>query len=225
MGNRSTLPRGLEKAVFQQFSSRCAFCNENNVSALQVHHIEPYANTRSHEIENLILVCANCHGRIEAGDIPRAAVYRRKMQALSSDPAASQPTGNTVTVKDSKNFGIIANQVNIKASARNRVPVSAPDGTIASHRDSRNYVKYLINRYHEYKRAEIGAGAMKYAVFYGAIERKFGAKWDHVPLERFEQLVEFVQRRIDGTVLGKTRKANGAPRYRTFGDYLDKYGP
>ena len=58
MASRSTLPRRLEKAVFQQFGSQCAFCDETAVSALEIHHIEPYAEVRAHEIENLILVCA-----------------------------------------------------------------------------------------------------------------------------------------------------------------------
>lgn len=224
MTNRPTLPRRVEKAVFQQFGSQCAFCDETAVSALEIHHIEPYAEVKVHEIENLILVCANCHGRIEAGEIPKAAVYRRKLQAASSGPSPVLSSGNSIRLENSDNSGIVANQLTIKTGGRKRVSISPPGGTIASHRDSRNYLKYLIDRYHEFKRAELGP-AMRYPVFYKAIKREFGAKWDHVPLERFDELVVFVQTRIDNTVLGRNQRAKGAQRYRSFEEYLGHYGP
>lgn len=224
MVSRSPLPRRLEKAVFQQFGSQCAFCDETAVSVLEIHHIEPYAKVKVHEIENLILVCANCHGRIEAGEIPKAAVYRRKMRAASSGSLSGRSSGNSIHLENSDNRGIIANQLIIKTESRKRVAVSPPSGTIASHWDSRNYVKYLIDRYLEFKRTELGP-AMRYAVFYKAIIRKFGTKWDHVPLERFDELVAFIQTRIDNTVLGRNQRAEGVQRYRNFEGYLEKYGP
>lgn len=224
MAARSSLPRRLEKAVFQQFGSQCAFCQEKAIPALQVHHIEPYAEVKEHEIENLILVCANCHGRIEAGEIPKAAVYRRKLQAVSVRPPPSKSSGNSIRLESSENSGVIANQLTIKIGNRKGVSVSAPSGTIASHRDSRNYVKYLIDRYHEFKRSEVGSESIKYPIFYAAIKREFGAKWDHIPLERFEELVTFIQARIDKTVVGKNQKAKGLARYRSFRAYIEKYG-
>lgn len=148
-----------------------------------------------------------------------------KIRALSSGSAEDKSVGNTVTVNDGKNFGIIANQVNIKTSARSRVGISAPDGTIGSHRDERNYVKYLIDRYHEFKRADVGAEGMKYSIIYDAIKNKFGTKWDYIPSERFEQLVVFIQKRIDSTIVGKNKKSKGIMRYQTYGGYLDKHVP
>lgn len=224
MSARSTLPRRVEKAVFQEFGSKCAFCDESSVSSLEIHHIEPYADVKVHEIENLILVCANCHGKIEAGEIPKAAVYRRKVQAASSGQSPVRSSGNSIRLENSDNSGIIANQLTVKTGGRKRVSVFPPSGTIASHRDSRNYVKYLIDRYHEFKRAELGA-AMKYPVFYNAIKGEFGAKWDHVPLERFDEVVAYIQARIDKTVLGRNQKAKGVERYRSFEGYLEEYGP
>lgn len=224
MTGRTQLPRRLEKAVFQQFGSHCAFCDEASVSVLEIHHIEPYAEVKVHEVENLTLVCANCHGRIEAGDIPKAAVYRRKLQAAYARPSPVRSPGNSIRLENSDNSGIIANQLTVKTGGRKRVSVSPPSGTMASHWDSRNYVKYLIDRYHEFKRAELGA-AMKYPVFYNAIKGEFGAKWDHVPLERFDELVAYIQARIDKTVLGRNQKAKGVERYRSFEGYLEEYGP
>jgi hypothetical protein len=225
MSRRPALPKRVEKAVFQQFDSRCPFCEESDISALQVHHIEPYAEVKAHAIENLILVCANCHGRIDAGEIPLAAVCRAKAKAASGSPPSRRPRGDTIILDHSHNNGIVANQVTIKTPTRRGVAAPAPSGTIASDRDSRNYVKYLIDRYHTFKRAEIGADAMRHAVFYAAIKRSFGAKWDHVPLERCDELAAFIQGRIDKTVLGRNKKADGLPRYRSFEAYLEKYGP
>ena len=218
------MPRRMEKAVFQQFDSRCAFCDESDVSALQIHHIEPYAKEKVHEIENLILVCANCHGRIEAGEIPVAAVYKRKIQASGGNVTAKRSSGNTIILEHSSNSGVIANQVTIKNAGRGNIQFAAPSGTIASHRGARNYVKYLIDIYHKFKEFDVGRENMKHAVFYNAIKREFGAKWDHIPLEKRDELVKFIQVRIDKTILGRNNKAKGIARYRTFDEYLEKFG-
>ena len=225
MSNRPALPRHLQKAVFQQFNSQCPFCGEIDISSLQIHHIEPYAKVKAHQIENLILVCANCHGRIGTGGIPKAAVHLAKFKASSGSVARPRAHGDTVSLNNSVNNGIVANHVTIKTTRRRATPSPAPSGSIGSDLNSKNYVKYLIDRYHEFKRAEIGAGAMKYPVFYNAIKRTFGAKWDHVAQDRLDDLAVYIQSRIDKTILGRNKKAQGKRRYRTFEGFLEKYGP
>ena len=50
----------------------------------------------------------------------------------------------------------------------------------------KNYVKHLIDRYHEFKKASenTGRGQMKYELLYNAIRREIGFKWDETPNER-----------------------------------------
>lgn len=224
MAIRPDIPKRIQKVVFQQFGSRCAFCGETEVSTLEIHHIEPYAEVKAHEEENLILVCGNCHSRINAGEILKAAVYRKKVEASSGRLRHAAAPANVISLENSSNTGVIANQLTITAKGRSKVKVAAPLGTIASNYDQRNYIKELIDRYHEFKRAEVGSAKMNYAIFYGAIKRKFGAKWDYISSNRFEEVACFIQCRIDRTILGKTQKSRGVNNYSTFDEYMAKHG-
>lgn len=224
MTTRKALPKRLEKTIYQQFDAKCPFCGERDVSTLQVHHIEPHAVVREHSVENLLLTCANCHQKIGDGRISVRDVHRAKFlaeQAVSSIPKASgSASSNTVTVSGD-NHGMVANSISVhtpKASVR----VAPMSGTISANYPLRNYTKYLIDRYHEFKQAEVGKGNVRHAVLYKSIEREFGAKWDNLPEERFEALVSYLQKRIDSTRLGKTRKARRQGRYSTFEEHQAK---
>lgn len=76
--------------------------------------------------------------------------------------------------------------------------------------------------YHNFKKANINAegGKMKYSLIYDAIKREIGFKWDETPNERFEDLCKYLQKRIDNTILGKTRKARGMKNYSTHKEYM-----
>jgi len=224
MSRRPSLPKKLEKAIFQQFSSRCPFCGETDIAVLQTHHIVPYATIRKHEADNLILVCANCHDRIEAGGIPLVAVERKKREAVAGIETKIKKPLPGIEVNNSVNHGIIANSVSVRISGMGKSTTPPPSGTVATNGTARNYAKYLIDRYHKFKQADIGKGKMNHAILYGSINRKFGAKWDHIPLSRFADLVAFLQRRIDETILGKKQKAEGKSNYQTYEGYLEKYG-
>lgn len=93
----------------------------------------------------------------------------------------NENTGNVINFTGGTNEGIVANKVEIKTTKKN-VTIAAPQGAIASNLMYKNYSKYLIDRYHEFKKADVGKEKMNYAIFYGAIKREFGAKWDMIPL-------------------------------------------
>lgn len=135
----------------------------------------------------------------------------------------NENVGNVVNFTGGSNYGVVANKVELK-NTKQRVQLEAPTGTIASSALHRNYAKRLIDRYHEFKKAEVGKAEMKYSMLYGAIKRKCGAKWDLIPLVRFEELAAYLQDRIDETVLGKNNKAKGIKSYSTFEEYVTKYG-
>jgi len=120
------------------------------------------------------------------------------------------------------NEGIVGNNIEIKTIRKN-VKISAPQGTIASSAIHRNYSKYLIDRYHEFKMADVGKEKMKYTILYSAIKREFGAKWDMISLEKFYELSSFLQKRIDRTILGKNKTANKIKRYSCFEEYSVKH--
>ncbi|WP_125780958.1 hypothetical protein [Pseudoalteromonas rubra] len=162
-------------------------------------------------------------------DIIRFKAVEDEIKQLALDfnysPSISNTsTNNVVNFSGGTNSGVVANNVEIKTSSKN-VKVEAPQGSIASSLQHKNYTKYLIDRYHEFKKSELGAGSMNYAIFYNSIKRKFGAKWDMVPLSRFEELSVYLQKRIDDTVLGRNKKAKNSKSYSSFEEYLQKHLP
>lgn len=75
---RTRLSKTLEKRVFQEAGSKCAFCPETYIVSLQIHHID--GNPSNNAFENLILVCALCHTKITGGVISEEAVRLKKRQ-------------------------------------------------------------------------------------------------------------------------------------------------
>jgi hypothetical protein len=88
---RKRFPKTLEKRVFQEAGSKCAFCAEREVVALQIHHIDD--DPANNVFDNLLLVCAACHAKITGGVISAEAVRLKKRQIVQ--PAKSTPKAIT----------------------------------------------------------------------------------------------------------------------------------
>ena len=180
--------------------------------------------TDPHNVDNLIYVCKNCHGKITAGYISLAdVVLKKRILKYGGNPNLGQDPANTINVNDSINTGTIANVIHFHSRKKTPPKLSSPEGSIAANLNNRNYLKHLIDRYHEFAKAEKGH-TYKYPVFYQAIKRKFGAKWDMIPIARFDDVIAFVQKRIDDTILGKTRKSKGQKNFSSYSEYLKKFG-
>jgi len=96
----------------------------------------------------------------------------------------------------------------IARGRRSSRPTEYPAGSIGSDLKQRNYIRYLVQRYHRFRETDSsygrsGPARFSYAVIFTNIERKFGAPTYFVPRERFNELVKHLQQRIDGTILGK----------------------
>jgi HNH endonuclease len=59
---RSDIPRELERALFVEAGHRCAIPTCRAVAPLVIEHIDDWATVREHTFENMIVLCANCHG-------------------------------------------------------------------------------------------------------------------------------------------------------------------
>ena len=79
---RTKPPRTVEKEIYQEAGSKCAFCPVTKVASLEVHHID--GNPTNNGRENLILVCANCHSEITRGVISEADVRLKKRQLVEA---------------------------------------------------------------------------------------------------------------------------------------------
>lgn len=146
----------------------------------------------------------------------------RKFAEEVSNKFNNENSRNVVNFAGGVNYGVVANKVEI-TSRKKHVKVEAPQEAIASSLIHRNYIKHLIDRYHDFKEAEVGKDEMNYKIFYGSIKRKFGAKWDMIPLSKFQVLMLYIQERIDKTRLGRSKKANRSKSYSSFEEYAEKY--
>jgi len=195
---------------------------------LEIHHIVSREIGGSNAKDNLILVCANCHSKITTSEITLDAVTAKKDELRNrARKRLGTPSSNIIAGKFNNNF--VANNINITVgTGKQKVfKFNYPANSIGSELDKLNYVKHLIKRYHEFKKKDPShqEEKMKNAMIYSSIQREFHAKYDLIPLERFDDLVAWIQSRIDKTVFGKIHKSKGAINYCAFPEYLQKvYG-
>lgn len=74
---RPAIPEPMRRDVLIESGYRCAMptCRDTTVD---ICHIDPWAQVRTHEFANLIALCANDHRRFDAGDIPKIAIRQIK---------------------------------------------------------------------------------------------------------------------------------------------------
>jgi len=223
MVSKTSIPAKNQKKVIQESGGVCGFCGETDVATLEFHHINGRDIDDPHNVENLIYACKNCHGKITAGFISLSdVVLQKRILKYSGNPKFNQASENTINLNGGVNTGTIANVIHIHVRKKTPPKIPPPQGSIGTNLNNRNYVKHLIEHYHEFAKAE-KSNTYKYPVLYQSIKRKFGAKWDMIPNNRFEDVVSFLQKRIDGTILGKTRKSKGQKNYSTYSEFLEKY--
>ena len=225
MRNDKSIPKKVEKLIYQEANSSCAFCGERDVAALEIHHIKARADGGGNEPDNLLLVCSNCHSRITGGDIGIYDVFRVKLKLQRGEVAGgttkARHVSNVISFQARSNNGIVANNLKIHTTSRG-VKIQPPPDTLSSDRDRLNYIKHLIDRYNEFKKREPKAAAFSHAVIYGAIKREFKCDWKLIPLGKFHELASYLQNRIDRTWLGRINKTKGHRNYSSFDKYLLK---
>ena len=219
---RPKRPARVDKLVWQEANSQCAFCPERDVSALQVHHVD--SDRTNNAVENLILVCASCHTKITAGVISTADVMLKKRQlffVLQSAKATKTPRISGAVVDRTINTGTINQTVN--NFGKGRAPkVHYPPDTIGSDALRKNYVDYLLKRYFDFRKADASYGSHRpfsYAEIHKSIERESGAKTFFTLLSRFDGLTRYLQARIDRTIQCKRNRSRGAACYKSFAEY------
>ena len=110
-----------------------------------------------------------------------------------------------------------------KVTKGRRQPTEYQPGDIGANPQKRNYIKYLVERYHRYRDADRSFGRTtpySYAVIYKNIESRFKASAYHVPEAKFEELVDYLQGRIASTIVGKKNHSRGIASYKSFDEYV-----
>jgi hypothetical protein len=94
-----------------------------------------------------------------------------------------------------------------------------PTDVVGGSSPQRAYLKYLIDRYQQFAKAQKDR-EFKFPVVYQSIKREFKADWDRIPLSRFQDAVRFMQSKVDHTIVGRQRKKQGDSSYEGFDSYL-----
>ena len=93
------------------------------------------------------------------------------------------------------------------------------EGSIGADLIRRNYVKHLIDRYNDFASKQTGRRRFSFVAIYSIIKKRFKADWERIPVTRFDELVDFVQARINRTQLGCINRGKGIKNFSTFDDY------
>jgi hypothetical protein len=211
---------------------RCCVCfaldHENSQKAGQIAHLDH--DPSNDDPDNLVFLCLPHHDQYDSKtsqskNLTEAEVrkYRSVLwHAVESGLLESAPPGkdsNTFTQTVVGHNSIInPTQVNViyRGKSRGGLPV-IPPGAIATDLHKRNYILHLIKRYIVYTAKDKTHKPFR-PVIYDRIEKEFGAKWDMVPLSRFEELAEYLKSRIDKTIIGKRNNRLGHKNYSPFED-------
>jgi hypothetical protein len=98
-----------------------------------------------------------------------------------------------------------------------------PEGCIGADFPKRNYVNYLVERYNHCREADASFGRtdrLQYSAIFKKIESKFKEPTYFIPEGRFGELVDFLQHRIDNTILGRANGTRGISNYKSFDEYI-----
>lgn len=78
---RPALPAEIRRRVLVEAGHRCAISTCRYIE-VDIHHIIPWSECQSHEYENLIALCSNCHRRADRGEIDRKAlrIYKASLR-------------------------------------------------------------------------------------------------------------------------------------------------
>ncbi len=86
---RPPIPAELRRRVLVEAGHRCAIPTCRYID-VEIHHIIPWGTRRTHEYENLIALCPNCHSRADAGKIDRKALRLYKLNLRFAHDKFSQ---------------------------------------------------------------------------------------------------------------------------------------
>lgn len=226
---RVQLPAALKSALLDEVRSTCPSCGTAGVSKLEAHHID---GDRSRTVpENLIMLCGTCHGQADQQLINRELVADwKKWLTRGYHPWLDVPgrTVSTPKISVERNQGQVAETINNRYVGA-KPPKSAPvPGTIEADPPRRDYVRYLVSRYIEWRKK--GAATMgdkrKFSpsAAWNVVASKLGFAPYKAPVESFPHVVDVVTRMIDATPFGCRNRSNGIRNYHSFAEHRGKMG-
>jgi HNH endonuclease len=86
---RPPMPAELRRRILVEAGHRCAIPTCRYIE-VDVHHIIPWATCRTHEYDNLIALCPNCHRRADRDEIDRKSLRLYKLNLRFAHDKYSQ---------------------------------------------------------------------------------------------------------------------------------------
>lgn len=210
---RTKIPKEtkIRAELQKEINSCCPFCDSTDVGHFQIHHIDD--NPSNNLIFNLLLLCPTCHSKITKGDIIPLDVVEKKIALLSMKPKAKIDSAKTVNFNSQVGNAVVGDNNKIVIKQTKKIIKTKYQGDCVGADNSKaNYISYLINRYNDYKKYDVGKGNVNYSIFNSILKKRYklGAQRTiyHLHLSNFENLVEFIKYRIDGTKLARAKGTN-----------------
>ena len=241
------------RGLFARSGNRCAFTDcyallveKNDVITGEVCHIKARSkggprydpsqtDAERNAAANLILLCARDHKVVD--DLPATytvdlLLAMKKERELRGDIEITPEITRraellrqklVIHVQGDLSVSTIhAQNVTIKSAGRTKSKTVLPGDVIGANSAQRSYLKYLIDRYQEFAKGQKDR-EFRFQVVYQSIKREFKAGWEWIPLLRFQEVVRFMQAKIDRTLIGRQRKKQGMASYEDFDSYSVKH--
>lgn len=205
----------------KEISSVCPFCDNTDVGHFEIHHIDedPSNNIQS----NLMLLCPICHSKITKSDISQLEVYKRKIELVTKIPVLKTQAAKILNFNSRVGNAVVGDHNRISISQPKKIiKQKYPEGCIGFDTVKANYIGHLIGRYDEYKAYEVGKENVQYGRFGRKLKKEFKIGPTrtiyNLSIERFEELVYYIQSHIDGTKLARI-KGPFHKNYSTFDEF------
>lgn len=151
---------------------------------------------------------------------------QRLLTSLRSDTFSSTSGLQSPGLTIHKNDGIAAQTIqnfhyNAPKKATRRT--SRAPGTIGTDALRKNYIGYLVRQYNDFQK--IGRESygdrrkVSYSFLSTRIIQEFKAPAQDLPLSRFDDVVAFVCKYIDNTIVGRNNRSGGSRSYKSFAEY------
>nr|VFJ48356.1 MAG: HNH endonuclease [Candidatus Kentron sp. DK] len=229
---RKAIPQKIRMTLQKEIDSSCPFCGIDCVEHFQFHHIDE--NPENNDPKNLIMVCPTCHSKITKGDISHSEAEDKKKELASKTPLVKNGamgqiinSGQIININAEAGNAVVGDNNKVTVNIKNPTKAKYPEGSLGANNDKANYIGYLITRYHEYKEWEVGKKKMNYAIFQSQLKKKYKIGKNrtiyNIPEGRFEELAEYIQDRIDGTVLASVKRSKKQfKNYLSFEEYVQE---
>ena len=231
-GNRCAFPNCYVPLVEENDIVTGEVCHIKARNARGPRYDPSQTDAERNDSANLILLCARHHKIVDDAPATHSVqillAMKRERELVGEITITSAIARRAELLR--KNFvinvqgdlsvpAIHAQNVTIKNAGHSKIKITLPDDVVGGSSPHRAYLKYLIDRYQQFAKAQKDR-EFKFSVVYQSIKREFKADWDRIPLSRFQDAVHFVQAKIDHTIVGRQQKNQGKPSYEGFDSYL-----